>query len=91
MLISLQIIFVNLELAQQVSDTLFDPKIAISTYPLGKGPNINIDQGHANFHTLDGRYSTFAKVLRADGYQVGAHKGKITKDGYESYRCTGNC
>lgn len=67
-------------LGQQVSDDGFNPAIASPTYTLGKGPTILLDEGHHNFHTLEGRYSTFAKVLKADGYLVGAHKGFFTEE-----------
>ncbi len=55
--------------AQQVADTAFAPRIAAPAYA-GNGPVVLLDEAHNNFHTLDGRYLVFGKVLRLDGYQV---------------------
>ena len=56
--------------AQQVPDTTFVPRTGIPAYALGKGPRLVIDGAHANFHTVDGRYSPFAKLASRDGYRV---------------------
>jgi hypothetical protein len=37
---------------------------------VGKGPIVGIDEAHNNFHAASGRYLTFAKLLREDGYVV---------------------
>jgi hypothetical protein len=55
------------------------PTIATSDDP----PTVCIDEGHHNFHTLEGRYAPFAEVLRADGYRVIAVSGQL---GAESLR-----
>jgi hypothetical protein len=39
-----------------------------------------IDEGHHNFHTLEGRYAPFAEVLRADGYRVIAASGPLSAE-----------
>lgn len=65
--------------AQQVADTSFQVDLATKSFPNNDGPVIVIDEGHHNFHTIDGRYQTFAWILRKDGYQVKGHKGKFTK------------
>lgn len=62
-------------IGQQVPDASFDPPILNPAYGQGKGPVIFIDEGHHNFHTMDGRYAPFAKVLAKDGYQVNPYKG----------------
>lgn len=62
-------------LAQQVPDVNFNPNIENPAYESGKGPIIFIDEGHNNFHTKDGRYSPFVKVLEKDGYKIEAYKG----------------
>ena len=67
-------------LAQQDADTLFDASVADPAYPRGTGPRVAVDEGHRNFHTLDGRYRPFATVLAADGYRVGAHRGPFTAE-----------
>ncbi|MES2306332.1 MAG: DUF4350 domain-containing protein [Gemmatimonadota bacterium] len=60
--------------AQQVSDTLFQPRVGIQAYPKGAGPAVLIDEAHVNFHTVEGRYLTFARLLRNDGYVVSANR-----------------
>lgn len=61
--------------AQQVSDTTFNPVLIKPEYKKGKGPVVLIDEGHNNFHTADGRYLPFARLLRADGYKVEGGSG----------------
>lgn len=56
--------------SQQISDTTYNPEIQNPEYKLGKGPVIYIDEGHNNFHTKNGRYKPFAKLLENDGYRV---------------------
>ncbi len=53
---------------QQVADTAFTFPINKPMYPKGAGPVITLDEAHFNFHTLDGRYYTFGKLLESDGY-----------------------
>jgi hypothetical protein len=59
--------------AQQVPDLNYDPKIARPMYDSGKGTTVYIDEGHNNFHTKDGRYEPFARVLEKDGYVVNSY------------------
>ncbi|HMQ47661.1 MAG TPA: DUF4350 domain-containing protein [Saprospiraceae bacterium] len=59
--------------AQQVADTAFVYTSKQPKYAAGKGSTIQIDEAHFNFHTLNGRYAPFAKVLELDGYEVGAN------------------
>lgn len=61
--------------AQQVADTNYKPVISKPEYSLGKGPLVSVDEGHNNFHTVDGRYLAFAGLLRSDGYNVNGYKG----------------
>ena len=60
---------------QQVADTAFDPPIGKPAFALGKGPVVGIDEAHHNFHTVGGRYQTFARLLRKDGFVVRAAGG----------------
>jgi hypothetical protein len=55
--------------AQQITDPDFRPTVARPAFAAA-GPVVVIDAAHDNFHTVDGRYSPFAALLRADGYQV---------------------
>lgn len=67
----------NLIFPQQVADTSYNPIIKKPQYETEKGPIIYIDEGHYNFHTKNGRYKPFAKLLERDGYQVKEFKGLI--------------
>ena len=61
--------------AQQVADTDYNPVIESPAYAPGSGPIIFIDEGHFNFHTKDGRYLPFARLLERDGYRVEGYSG----------------
>lgn len=65
--------------SQQVADTSFNPLIAKPEYSKGRGPVVFIDEGHNNFHTLEGRYLPFGRLLRSDGYLVRAYSGEFSK------------
>lgn len=41
------------------------------------GPVVAVDGGHSNFHTLDGRFAPFGRLLSADGYRVVAGEGRF--------------
>ncbi len=64
-------------LSQQISDTTYNPAIKNPAYELGKGPVVFIDEGHHNFHTLEGRYQPFAHLLERDGYKVLSYSGEF--------------
>ena len=66
--------------AQQVPDTDFTPKIEEPAFAEGKGLVVMLDEAHFNFHTVGGRYQTFADLLRRDGYVVNASKEKFSKE-----------
>jgi hypothetical protein len=63
--------------AQQVADTLYIPKVAVA--PKVHGQVVLIDEAHNNFHTMNGRYLPFTRVLQRDGYVVKPGKTKIYK------------
>lgn len=61
----------------QGPDRDFRPAIERPAYAIGKGPVVCLDEGHANFHTLDGRFWAFGDLLRRDGYVVRAIRAKF--------------
>lgn len=65
--------------AQQQADTGFQFSNPNPVYASVTGPRVCIDEGHHNFHTLDGRYLPFAQMVREDGYVVQAHQGLFTE------------
>jgi len=66
--------------AQQVVNPEADVAVAAPAYRPGKGPRVRIDQAHANFHVMDGRYAPFAKLLANDGYRVAGHSAPFTAE-----------
>ncbi len=66
---------------QQVADTSFKAKVGAPAYQAGSGPVVLIDEAHHNFHTMDGRYLAFARLLQKDGYTVQPQRGKFTPSG----------
>lgn len=56
--------------AQQIPEVDYNPEIDQAAYAKGIGPIVVVDDVHHNFHTADGRYKPFARVLRNDGYRV---------------------
>jgi len=72
--------------AQQVGDPDFDPTLQSPVYEKGTGPAIFIDEAHNNFHTLNGRYQPFAKLLQKDGYNLKAFAEEFTKTPLENAR-----
>lgn len=65
--------------SQQIADTTYNPVIRNPAYEPGKGSVVFIDEGHHNFHTMNGRYRAFADLLKRDGYNVRAYGGIFTK------------
>ncbi|MEQ9415295.1 MAG: DUF4350 domain-containing protein, partial [Cyclobacteriaceae bacterium] len=66
--------------AQQTADVSYLPSISHPAYPSGDGSVVFIDEGHHNFHTKEGRYASFTKLLERDGYQVKAFKTLFEKE-----------
>ena len=64
--------------AQQVPDMGFNPQVEKPQYQADRGPRVLIDAAHLNFHTADGGYAPFAKLLRLDGYRVGSNSELFT-------------
>lgn len=58
----------------QQGDINFVAKNKHKTFTDTDAPTVMIDEAHHNFHTLDGRYQPFAKILKSDGYQVKKNK-----------------
>lgn len=65
--------------AQQIADTSYNAQIKIPEYALGQGPSVLIDAGHYNFHTKNGGYQAFARLLERDGYRVGEYSGLFSR------------
>ena len=65
--------------AQQAADTLFNPNVGAPAFKEGTGPTVLIDEGHFNFHTMNGRYLAFARLLHKDGYVVTPQRGRFAR------------
>ncbi|WP_312734036.1 DUF4350 domain-containing protein [Brevundimonas sp.] len=55
---------------EQVADLDWRPTVSAPAYAPASGPLILIDEAHDTLQTVDGRYSGFAALARADGYRV---------------------
>lgn len=66
--------------AQQLTDNQFAPTIGKPEYQSGVGPLVSIDGAHLNFHTAEGGYAPFARLLTGDGYRVSSNTEPFTKD-----------
>jgi hypothetical protein len=67
-------------LAQQAADREYRPAISSPAYATGKGPVVCLDEAHDNFHTLDGRFWSFAELVRRDGFTIRASRAKLTAE-----------
>ncbi len=74
------IIIAGCETPVQLGDKSYAPNIENPTFDIGKGPVVKIDEAHFNFHTMDGRYNAFVKVLQQDGYRVEANRSEFNLD-----------
>jgi len=68
--LSLTVVFASALNAQQVPDSAFAFPNPTPAFAPSAGPEVCVDAAHYNFHTLDGRYFTFGKLLRGDGFQT---------------------
>ena len=64
----------------QVADDFFSPAVSSTAYREGEGPVVYLDEAHHNFHTVEGRYATFAELLRKDGFIVSPMRQKFSSD-----------
>lgn len=70
--------------AQQAADTTFVPKNRTRMFSGNNRPVVLIDEAHHNFHTMDGRYGAFTKVLKSDGYIVKANREPFHADALQN-------
>ncbi len=73
--------------AQQLGDKTYEPDINDPLYEAGAGPIVLVDAAHNNFHTIEGRYGAFAKVLTADGYVVRSFDQEFSEASLDSIDC----
>jgi len=72
--------------AQQVSDSAFSPPLGRPVWAIGAGPRVLLDEAHDNFHTVAGRYATFVKLLRRDGFVVEPNRERFSATSIGSTR-----
>jgi hypothetical protein len=71
--------------AQQQANPDFDPTVADPAYPPGEGPRVLFDEAHHNFHTADGRYEPFVRLITADGFSVSVNREPFTAASLEGH------
>ncbi|HKS53728.1 MAG TPA: DUF4350 domain-containing protein [Steroidobacteraceae bacterium] len=64
--------------ANQVPAADWLPPVSAPQFAAETGPRVLVDAAHGNFHTIDGRFAAFARLLRADGYRVSSAPQPIT-------------
>lgn len=69
---------------QQVGDESFRFDNPRPSFEAGRGPTVCIDEGHFNFHTAEGRYKSFADLLRSDGYVVEPYAEPFTVEALQA-------
>ncbi len=65
--------------ANQLGDGNFEPRNKTRTFSKDKSPVVFLDEAHHNFHTMNGRYQAFSKILKSDGYLVKANKALFSE------------
>ena len=64
--------------AQQRPDSAFAPPPFRPAWGASAGPTLCLDEGHHNFHTLDGRFLVFGRLARRDGFHVRALRAEFS-------------
>lgn len=64
----------------QRADLTFEYANPRPAYAPDAGPLVLVDEAHANYHTADGRFAPFAKLLRGDGFVVRPLAAVATSD-----------
>ena len=64
--------------AQQRFDTTFTPHIVEPLFDESFAPVICIDSAHNNLHTLGGGFSPFARLMKANGFQMRDMNSSVT-------------
>lgn len=66
--------------AAAVGDSAADVGVKTPAFEKDKGPIVAVDAGHLNYHTIDGRFGPFAKLLSNDGFRVMPRTGAFTAE-----------
>ena len=64
--------------AQQIADSTFHFDNKSPIYKNRQGTVVTLDEAHFNYHTLNGRYYTFGRLLEQDGYILSAGRSAFT-------------
>lgn len=64
----------------QLGDIEYVPVVAAPAYTSEQAPVVLVDAAHGNFHTIDGRFGAFARLLEADGCDVRSADASATRD-----------
>jgi hypothetical protein len=81
-LIAFSLLIIPKVITQPITDSLYQPIVALPTYEKGTGPKVYIDEGHHNWRSMKstliphseemmaGRLTPFASLLKNDGFIV---------------------
>ncbi len=67
-------------MAAAIGDNAADVSVKTPAYEKDRGPIVAVDAGHMNYHTIDGRFGPFARLLSNDGFRVMPHTGVFTAE-----------
>ena len=68
----------SIAFSQQLPQYEYEPPPFSPTFHTETGPRIVIDGAHHNFHTVDGGYRAFAKLLSKDGFRVQGNQQRFS-------------
>jgi hypothetical protein len=63
---------------RQRLDVSWEPVVITPSFDQGDGPRVLVDAAHGNYHTIDGRFNAFARLLEADGHVVASADTPVT-------------
>ena len=76
--------------ATQTADGSYVPQVGTPAFTDRGRPQVVIDEGHYNVHTLSGTYAPFGNLLRRDGFWVRRNSGQLSsatlRDSYAARR-----
>ncbi|MBK9480060.1 MAG: hypothetical protein IPN99_14690 [Bacteroidetes bacterium] len=76
---NLVMVILNSPFSDILPDKYYSPEFH-PKYAQGAGPEVYIDEMHNNYHTSTGLYTTFANILKKDGYTVKPFAKKLSKE-----------
>ncbi len=84
--LAIVLVVVNAPFQQVVPDDGYRPDIKHPAFQKRLLSTVHVDEGHNNYHTLEGQYRTFGNILEMDGYHVQGFKEEFTSETLKDIR-----